>query len=464
MTPPVEPPLLSDWELHGKRVAPALDGCAAVVVIGEDGTSAAEVALGIARAHARRRRVVVGDGVGELGPIEDLVPVDAPYGLIDFFVYGVSLTKVAHPVDPARNLFVIPSGTAPIDHDALFASEEWARLIRDFRIVEALLLVVVPAHQAGVGALASAMDGAVLVGRVVPPAGAPVRAHIRPDGVPLLAPPRASARPGLPDDFVANRDGAGEPVPLTADRTATAPARVRLPPPVVLAGGIAAVVVAAVAWALLRPVSSHTGSADGDHAAPVAAAPVAAAPDSTDTLASAGSDSSAPVGAPLALTDSAHAVPYSVQVEKFGSASSAISRLELESRHGLGALTYSPVASGDGGRSYRLLVGAFRDTTAALAMLRQLRAEHIVAAGRGHIVRTPFALLLNPDVERDLADVYVRAYRGKGLPAYALVQPNGKLSLFAGAFATAEDADLLLASFRANGDKPTVTYRIGRTP
>ena len=123
-------PILSMWEAEGNRHASAFDACAGAVVIGERPSVAAEVALGIARVQARRRRVAVADTVGELGPLEDLVPMDAPYGLVDSFFYGVSLNKIAYTVDPARNLIIFPSGAVPIDHEALLGSDRWVEAAR----------------------------------------------------------------------------------------------------------------------------------------------------------------------------------------------------------------------------------------------------------------------------------------------------------------------------------------------
>jgi hypothetical protein len=38
------------------------------------------------------------------------------------------------------------------------------------------------------------------------------------------------------------------------------------------------------------------------------------------------------------------------------------------------------------------------------------------------------------------------------------------MSLYAGAFESAEQTESLLSMFRANGERPSVAYRIGRVP
>jgi hypothetical protein len=51
---------------------------------------------------------------------------------------------------------------------------------------------------------------------------------------------------------------------------------------------------------------------------------------------------------------------------------------------------------------------------------------------------------------------------GRGIPGYALDQGDGTARLFAGAFATPDEAESLAASLRLMGVEPTVVYRTGR--
>jgi hypothetical protein len=201
-------PVLSMWEAEGNRHSPAFDACAGAVVIGERPAVAAEVALGIARVQARRRRVAVADTVGELGPLEDLVPMDAPYGLVDSFFYGVSLNKIAYTVDPARNLIIFPSGAVPIDHEALLGSDRWVKLLEAFRAADGLLLIVAPAESSALSSLIQVMDGVALVGNVAAAPGTRVLAHARlpviparptPSSIPSVPPPLAPSRSSFHD-------------------------------------------------------------------------------------------------------------------------------------------------------------------------------------------------------------------------------------------------------------------------
>ncbi|HEV8218053.1 MAG TPA: hypothetical protein VGP95_19510, partial [Gemmatimonadaceae bacterium] len=100
-----------DWEGAGQRLGESFDGYHAIVVAGNDPVITGRVAIGIGRAQAKHRRTAVGDLFGESRPIQDLVRSDDPHGLVDSFLYGVSLNRIAHAVPGAGELFVMPTGT-----------------------------------------------------------------------------------------------------------------------------------------------------------------------------------------------------------------------------------------------------------------------------------------------------------------------------------------------------------------
>jgi len=492
-------PILSMWEAEGHRHAAELDGCAGAVIIGERPTTAAEVALGIARVQARRRRVAVADTVGELGPLEDLVPMDAPYGLVDSFFYGVSLQKIAYTVDPAKNLMIFPSGAAPIDHEALLGSDRWLKLLEGFRAAEGLLLVVAPAESSALSSIIEVMDGVVLVGNVAAAPGTRVLAHARLPVIPARptpvtstpisvaqvarepflppAPPPPPAQPPHsyspdtpspePDAFAEAADAAAADGPHVEreGETALVPPWARedafnapaAPPPgtaktfsfwaTIIVGAI--VGAALITWATTAMLSR--GNADSfstDSARAVAHGAGA-------VLAKSGGDS-----VPSAFA--ADSAPYSVVVADVSSATGANSELDLESSRGFPAVTYAPYARKDGGLSYTILTGALRDSATADSLLRAVRAKGYKNASAAHIVRLPYAVQIQTGVSPDQASMFVHAYVNKGLPLYPLVQSDGSATLYAGAFRTAEQALPLVTRFLANGDKPTVTLRTGR--
>ena len=99
-----------DWEAAGRELGAKLDRLHAIAVLGANAENTARVALGIARQQARRRRVAVGDLLGDAAPLRSLVPTSDPHGLVDVFEYGVSLERVAQPVEGDEHLSILPTG------------------------------------------------------------------------------------------------------------------------------------------------------------------------------------------------------------------------------------------------------------------------------------------------------------------------------------------------------------------
>ena len=580
MTTPLGP-ILSMWEAEGNRHAAALDACAGAVVIGERPSTAAEVALGIARVQARRRRVAVADAVGELGPLEDLVPMDAPYGLIDSFFYGVSLNKIAYTVDPARNLIIFPSGAVPIDHEALLGSDRWIKLLDGFRAADGLLLIVAPAESSALSSLIEVMDGVVLVGNVAAAPGTRVLAHARlpmiparptPASVAPIESPRASASlptparptPAAPQTPVAAPTpsapppvGRATPIslpPVPVPKPAAPPSDPLSPrrpsfhdwsaiaavpeaaedelereesrdeaptrevreqreelPPHELAGEVpphesepalvppwareeeftgpsapptgsakaisfwvAIVFGAFIAAALLTWVTtsmlSRNDGADSFAAKPDSAHPAAhviAAP--APTALAVPAPATAPAAAPhdsasLAAAPDADSAgtPYAVVLADVSTVTGANGELDQAAGRGLPVVTFAPYPRADGQLSYIVLAGASPDSAGADSLLKAVRDKHYRNAAAAHVVKLPYAVVIQKGVSQDQASMFVRAYLSKGLPVYPLLQSDGSATLYAGAFRGVEQAQPLVTSFKANGDTPTVAIRTGR--
>jgi hypothetical protein len=141
-----------------------LGSYSAAVVTGTDALAAAHVAIGIGLAEAEHRRIAIGDLVGEIEPIQALVTSDDPHGISDSFTFGVSLNKIAQPIDTTGNLFIMPSGTGSVSDPEIYRNSRWQRLANGFREVGALLLLVAPADAPGLKELIDQLDGVVLVG------------------------------------------------------------------------------------------------------------------------------------------------------------------------------------------------------------------------------------------------------------------------------------------------------------
>lgn len=540
MGSPLDRTHFSDWEHEGELAAPELDSCACALVLGPDAVASAEAALGIARVQARRRRVAVGDAVGELAPIESLLPSESPYGMMDSFLYGVSIAKIAHPVDPARNLFVLPSGVGPIDHQAILRSDRWSSLIAGFRDAGALLLVIVPAGEEAVVALAPLVDGAVILADADPPAGTRVLAHIRsgaaaepvapvalemapspvalapadhtavspaaPPGAALHTEPGAPAEPDvtpspelhlaeaatgdpagassaaaptaastalrrllesrpLDDDATTGPDeellgdhlgdAAATDDALDAEEVSSLAGRIPRVKPVWVA--IAAAVIAAVAiltWAVQRNRAPAPGVAQDSAAAPASATAPPAAPAGSATMAAVAAGEIANPG------DENEAARYAVAMAQVYTITDANAWLERDKVKDLPATTYTDMPEG-ARTAYLVLTGAFISRADADSLLRSLRRSGVLKPGQGHIENAPVALMLFGDVPADQAGYTIRGYRSKGIPLYALNQPDGKVSLYVGAYPSAQSAQGMLAALRRGGDQPRVVYRIG---
>jgi hypothetical protein len=451
-----------NWLQEGREVGVTLDATHAVVVLGSDPVATSEVALGIARMQAQHRRVVVADMFGDAPPLQALVSSDDPHGLVDSFLYGVSLNRITHPVPDAGALFIMPSGTGPLDYDELFASPRWRKLATEFAADRALLLIVAPASAPHIRSLVESTDGAVLVGDSVP-AELPVAASLAwirsrrtaPMTVAVPLPPAQSRPTGI------------EPlVPAGAWQRYAGPG----------AGILAVLTLAALAlWFANRPLRQQGTGRAGIPAASMAATAVTGgalsadgtalrAPDSVrlDSISNAGGaavpSDSFPTLAVSNPQDSAAAVPFSVLLEETLTKSGAI--LNLEQKFKMAPVSTFGVNPRT--RFFPVYTGAYNTRATADSLLADLRANRLLPAGAGSVVRVPYAFLVQSDVPADAAVARVAFFRASGLPVYALRQPNGAAHLYFGAYAGPQQAALAVPEVRKAKVTPVLAYRIGR--
>ena len=420
------PPVMR-WEEATRSIAPLLQERSCIVVVGERDDDAANVALALAREHVRSRRVAIVDAVGELPPLQKLLPGDArPHGVIDHFVHGVSLRKVAYPVNREGTMFVLPSGVGPFDYATLLRRERWRRLTMAFRTEGALLCIVLPRDAEGLAGFVEDTDGIVLVGNVEYPETRHVIAR-----VPAVK--RASADAigtvaGTP------RRGLLARVPRQAPSRRTA----------VLAGSVLALVAAGAifAWARADDPAELRATTDTGTAALPPQLPLAGA-------------------VAAAKGDSANAAMYSVDLVMLNSLAAA--NRQLTTLDSIPAATFSPVHLGaDSARWYRLLVGAWKDQRQADSALMALRAAGALEMGFGSVRRTPFAVRVIDGVSAAVAKGRASELQGQGFPAYVLERDPGHAAVYAGAFENPSQAMTLLDMLKRAGIDATVAYRIGR--
>jgi hypothetical protein len=430
-----------DWERAGRDTGERLGAYHALVVIGSDPVSTGRVAIGIARAQAGHRRVAVGDLFAESWPIQELVQSDDPHGLVDSFLYGISLTRIAHEVPGAGQLFVMPSGTEPPDYEEIFPNPRWHRLAAGFKEVGALLILAAPASAPHIEDLVAATDGAILVGEVVPAALPASRV------VGTVREPRLAAPVPVPTE-----PPAPEPTP---PRFAWSRARIAA------AAGLSLTVVLAVIalWLASRPLAdSSKGSIVGRHDTTHAASPVLAA--SLDSFRR--DSTTGPVLTPPPIknpADSATAADFSVEIVVSNTLAGAILKLQNDGKE-LPAATFTPTIVAGGARWFEIVSGAFNKKEDADSLLAALGRRRVLLS-ESKVVRRPFAFLID-SVPVSAAPAMVAAYVQRGQPVYALRQPNGMAWLLMGAFASPEHAALQLESLRASSIPPVLVYRKGR--
>ena len=427
-----------DWQAAGAELGDKLDGYHSIVVIGADPVATGKVAVGIGRAQGARRRTAVGDLFAESPPIQDLVHTDDPHGLVDTFLYGVSINRIAHPVPEAGELFVLPSGTEPPEYDEILPSPRWARLAAGFGEVGALLVLAAPASAPRIEDLVAAVDGAIVVGDVAP-RKLPVASVIY-----AVREPRAPA-PGSVPPSVTQKPWWRQRVPAVA--------------------GIALTLVAAgvAAWLAYRPmadeprrVGARPDTARGAAGAGVLHADSAASEPVSDTTAT-GATSELRVSNPQ---DSAQATPFAVELLAANTQAGAILKLQQDGSS-LPASTFSP-ALVQGAQWYKVIAGAYVNRSSADSLLVALRRRKVVDAGSGAVVRLPLAFRIDSAVPSSAVPGLLEAYLDRGQPVYALRQADGTAWLLAGAFASIEQSTLYAASLRASGITPVLVYRKGR--
>ena len=468
-----------DWEALGAEASVAIDATHAILVTGRDPVAAARVAVGLGRVQSRSRRVAIGDLVGDVEPLQRLVTGDDPHGIVDSFLYGVSLNKIARQVDDAGMLFVMPSGTEPTVTPDIMANERWSRLATGFREVGALLILVAPSDAEGVHALAEMLDGVVVVGDAASMLAVPrnsVLVHVE---SPLAATPLATtsvpevpvvpvvpvvlAEPTPPETTRERPPAAAPPKDVRAPRVAV-PAKSGVVPKVLIALAILAAVVAL--WFVLGKPGASTGDdvagavngdrrADEERADSEFVAPAAPAPD-------AAGEGGAPVriGNPQ---DSAQAAAYGVRLLATNDEAAALAGWASLAQT-LPAGTVTMVRRrGERGRAFQLQAGAYSTQEQADSLLAALRSDRRLKAGAGIVTATPLALRLESGISRQSARTLANAYGQRQIAAYAMLQADNTATIYVGAFESPEQAAPLMNELKLTGVSVALHYRTGRS-
>ena len=425
------------WEDAGRQTASLLGSYSAVAVVSSDPFAASYVALGIARAEAKHRRTVIGDLVGDVPPLRDLVSQEDAHGITDSFVYGVSLNRIGYAVPGTSNLFIMPSGTDPDVGEDVFRSAKWRKIVSAFAEVGSLLLLVAERDAPGLADLIDKLDGVVLVKETELPNA--------PSAVVLARVPTATPTLRLPIHRISERAASWR-----ANRWFL---------PIVAFASLVILASVGLALGLVKfryprrppPVVTRTVSATR----PAPAPPRAPA----ETL---------HVPPPTNSADSANAAQFTVELQ-FANTLEGANLFIRKNGRALPAAAISPVPiEPDRTIWYKVTAGAYTRRNQADSLLLALRNSGILDASSGNVAVAPMALLVDSvPTQGGIADsvrASLQRYADRGLPVYALMQDDGGALMYAGAFARPEQAAELIRTFRGVGLKPVLVYRIGRAP
>ena len=445
-----------DWEAAGRQLGATLDAFYSVVITGTDAVATGQVAIGISRAQASRRRVALGDLFADSPPILALVDGDDPHGLVDSFLYGVSLGRIARPVAGAGQLYVMPTGSEAPVFEEMLPNPRWRRLTAGFHEAGGLLVLAVPAGAAHIEDLAGATDGVVLVGEEVP-AALPMSAVIAAVRQPTIA----VAPPPAPIVLHPSPPARERVSPLSIPAVPEPQRRWSHWRPALSGAVLAALIVVVIGWLAYRPLSHGGRSSQGpspDTAAALSTVLTSTAGSTTTTV---GGNVTLPAPRVSNPDDSTQAAAFAVELETDNSETGAIMKLQ-QSGKDLPAATFTPVMV-QGGRWFKVISGAFAERADADSLLTRLRRRGLLQPTSGAVVRLPFAFLIGDSVTAAAVPGMVSVYGDRGQPVYALRQADGSAWLLVGAFSTEEESALYAQSLRASGITPVLVYRKGRT-
>ena len=423
------------WEDAGRQIAPLLGSYSAVAVVSSDPFAASYVALGIGRAEARHRRTVIGDLVGDVPPLRDLVVQEDAHGINDSFVYGVSLKRIGYPIPGTSNLFIMPSGTDPDVGEEVFRSGKWRKIVSGFGEVGGLLLLVAEHDARGLADLLDKLDGVVLVKDAELPNA--------PAAMVLARVPTATPTLKLPIHRISERAAKWRANRWFFPALATA--------------GLLVLASVGLAFGLLKFSRPRQPARP---AAATAATPRPAPPRvPAETV---------HVPPPVNSAESANAAQFTVELQ-FANTGEGANLFVRKNGKALPAAAISPIPiEPDRTIWYRVTAGAYTGRNQADSLLLALRNSGILAATSGNVATAPLALLVDSVPSQggiaDSVRATLQRYDARGLTVYALMQDNGGALVYAGAFAKADQSAELIRTLRGAGLKPVLAYRTGRAP
>lgn len=409
----------------------------------------------VARAAAAAgRRTALVDCVVDEPLLHTIAGAANDEGIVDAFVYGTSLNRIAQQ-QPEPNLFFIPAGTFAPDPVPVLANPRWRRLSAGFRHESALLLLFVPSESIEVHS--ADLDGLIVLapqGMDLAVAEAPGVTGAMGRGLPLLAvvgdvPPGAEASgaggmgavaPGAPVVADVARGAAAEaPRPATR-RRATAPMALLVPeprrPPWALYVVVLVLALGAGSYLYRDDLLKMAGLAPEPPVRPFVHRPPP--PHPVDSL------------------------DWVVQVSAWPALDQALAAADTLEARGAAAFV-TPIRLRGRRTWYRVHVGPMAARAGADSVLAALRARGHVTAGAS-VVKAPLSVALVAGLTLDSARAERARLRAAGLPVFALGQADRTFRVFAGAFEDSTQAALLTGLITSAGGTGELVPRVGFVP
>jgi hypothetical protein len=441
-------------------------GTVVLLVSGDvDRTWAAQFVLELSASWAAAgRRIVVADLhlerplLGEASRDEDLE------GIVDVFLYGASLSRIARPVRDGL-FYLIPAGTYSPDAAEIFRHSRWKKVVAGFQDTGATLLLFVPGESAALAELGAWSSEAILLGSAV---AGPATERLGAAGIEVIgvvgSPPLVVAESETEEVAAAaggtaqrpGHDGEKSRAELTAPTTGRPHLLeddLELPPPpprqpasyrrsFLIGGGLLLVAI------VLTTLYLRTALQPGQHSM-------------ADARSAGGNPTASRVGELLT---------YSVQVKAFTSLAAAREQLEIERRRLDSAPFFISPEEIQGVLYYRILAGLSADTVGAIRLRDELveagsiEAEDAIAT-YGLLQYTPLAYDLGTYPTREEAMARIDSLFVLQIPSYFAVMPysdgSRRWHVYGGAYrdsAGAERMGELLAAAGLNGQ---LTVRAG---
>ncbi|MBI4541509.1 MAG: SPOR domain-containing protein [Gemmatimonadetes bacterium] len=411
----------------------------------------AEMAWRVARAAAGSgRRTALVDCFVDEPALHTVAGSPNDVGIVDAFEYGASLSRIVQP-QPEPNLFFIAAGTFAPEPRSLMTHPRWRRLAAGFRHEGALLLLYLPADC--LGELSADLDGVIALaqpGTDIAAAEASDVADALGRGLLLLA---VVGEPRGPQP-VAPADGGPE---------AAAPP-----------GGVAAAAGPAPRRRDSAPMSllirERHGTPWGWYAALFALAlGVAGYLSRAQLLRLAGwAPAAMPVlpravpAAPDARAPRADSLPLAIQVSAWRSVVDAQASADTLERDGIPTMI-SPVLLRDSRIWFRVYAGPVTSGAEVDSLRHVLRTSGHLAPDAA-ASRVPLSFALAGGLTPNAAQTERARLRSAGVPCFVLGQGDGAYRLFAGAFESEEQADILRGLLSEAGAAGRLLPRVGFVP